>query len=154
MGTVLGGLLILFGIITLVKGELRFSRSRISRGTPARIAGILLILALPIAILAGAIAPVVMELSGHPPDVHNPPIDMLALPLVIIPAVVVVALFVSFKGVRAQPESENATQGGDASADHTQSMNIMEKCPHCGTRVLFITDICPSCNADRKKGRV
>jgi hypothetical protein len=27
---------------------------------------------------------------------------------------------------------------------------MLEKCPHCDSDVLFVTDICPSCQADRK----
>lgn len=28
---------------------------------------------------------------------------------------------------------------------------MADTCPHCGTSVLFISDICPSCQADRAK---
>ena len=49
MDLLLGVILLVFGVVTLVRKELTLSSSRISRGAPARTAGIILVLALPVA---------------------------------------------------------------------------------------------------------
>jgi hypothetical protein len=42
-----------FGIIALATGKLKLTRTKEARGTPARIAGVLLLLPLPVAFLVG-----------------------------------------------------------------------------------------------------
>jgi hypothetical protein len=61
----LGIVLMVVGILTLVRKELKLSDSRISRGAPARTAGIVLILALPVTYLV-QIGLGLAERSGSP----------------------------------------------------------------------------------------
>ena len=94
MDLLLGVLLIAFGVITLVKGELKLSDSKISRGGPARLAGVLLILALPIAFLA-QLANSAMAAAG------NPLLDeatSAVMTYVILIVVALVALVIAFRG--------------------------------------------------------
>ena len=96
MDLLLGALLIVFGLVTLVKGELRLSSSRISRGSPARLAGVLLILALPIAFLA-QLANSAMAAAGSP--LLNPATSGV-MTYVILMIVALVAFMIAFRGTR------------------------------------------------------
>ena len=105
MDFLIGALLILFGIFTLMKGELKLSDSKISRGKPARIAGMLMILALPIAFLVSMVVPSVMVLAGRPVNVEDPSTWERFLPIIVMLVVALVALVVAFRGTGTPPKS-------------------------------------------------
>lgn len=105
MGTLIGTLLLLTGIFALAKGELKLSGSKISRGTPARLAGVLMILAFPIAIGVSIAVPVMMALFRKPLNLDDPPFWRRFLPLVVMIVVAVLALVVAFRGTNTPPKS-------------------------------------------------
>ena len=45
--------MLVFGIVTLAQGKITFSRTKVVEGAPAYIAGVILLLPLPLAIMAG-----------------------------------------------------------------------------------------------------
>jgi hypothetical protein len=94
MDLLLGVLLIAFGVVTLVKGELKLSNSKISRGGPAKLAGVLLILALPIAFLAQMVNSA-MNAAGTPLLDEATSAVMTYLVLIIV---ALVALVVALRG--------------------------------------------------------
>ena len=56
--------MLIAGIMTLKKGELKISSSSISRGKPARTAGLLLVVALPAILVVAAVGAFAMSTSG------------------------------------------------------------------------------------------
>jgi hypothetical protein len=64
--------MLVFGVITLVKGTFQFSRARIVRGAPAYAIGVILLLPLPVAFGIGAvIGAVVAARTGHAPTAQD-----------------------------------------------------------------------------------
>lgn len=96
MDMLLGLLLMGFGIVTLVKKELRLSNAKIARGTPAMLAGVLLILALPIAFLVQTVLSA-MSQAGTP-LVDDATRSLLTY--AILAVVAVAAFIVAFRGTR------------------------------------------------------
>jgi hypothetical protein len=86
------------GIVTLVKGEVKLSAMRTSRGTPARLAGILMVLALPTALLVSLITSMGMVLAGHPVNVEDRSVWRIMLPVAIMCVMAVLAFVVASKG--------------------------------------------------------
>jgi hypothetical protein len=96
MDMLLGLLLMGYGIFTVVKKELKLSNEKTARGTPAVLAGVLLILALPIAFLA-QMALTALSRAGTP---LVGDITQTLLTYATLAVVTVVALVVAFRGTR------------------------------------------------------
>lgn len=105
MDLLIAAVLFVFGAITMVKGELKLSKSKISRGGPARIAGLLLILALPIALLVSTGVATVMAFTGRPLGVGDSPKWVRLLPHAVMVFVAVLALVVAFRGTGTPPKA-------------------------------------------------
>jgi hypothetical protein len=75
MPLLIGGIVALvFGIITVVTGKLKLGDTRIVVGAPARIAGVILIMSFPLALLVGVLAALlfVVQAPGPAPTTRLP----------------------------------------------------------------------------------
>ncbi|HEV3079992.1 MAG TPA: hypothetical protein VGY66_09440 [Gemmataceae bacterium] len=83
------------GIMAIAKGQIRMLGSRTVEGTPARIAGVILILPLPLALVAGFMYGVILASQGREFDEKAKPIAAImeaAIFLVCMTAAVIVTL--------------------------------------------------------------
>jgi hypothetical protein len=67
MGCILEIVMLVFGIITLVKGAFKLTRKKVVTGGPAYVVGVLLILPLPLALATGFAIGVMHGLQGGAP---------------------------------------------------------------------------------------
>jgi len=98
--------ILIFGIVTLVKGELTLSKNKVLAGTPARVVGIVMALMLPALFAVGLFIGVMMAaMLGRQPTQED--LQMLAgLDLLFVLGTVV---FVGIMGaVYGKPKSEMA----------------------------------------------
>ncbi len=78
--------MLIFGIIALVTGKIKFSPKRIATGAAARIAGVMLILPMPLALAAGAFIGLLQASQGKPLN-----LDQLKFKVAIVEIGIVVA---------------------------------------------------------------
>jgi hypothetical protein len=57
-----------FGIVVLVTGKVNVTGTKVARGAPARIAGVILLLPFPLSLMVGILIGVIMGASGKIPD--------------------------------------------------------------------------------------
>lgn len=108
--------MLVFGIITLVKGTFQFSRARVVRGGPAYAIGVILVLPLPLAFGIGAvIGAMIAARTGRAPTAQDlPAFGMIDVVLVLtaLLASVIIAL-TSAQPVARREESLDASYGGE-----------------------------------------
>lgn len=92
---------LVYGIVAVATGRLSLSAKKEARGVPARVAGVLLILPLPLALLTGVVIGTVMAAQGRPIGIGNVPIWIGLVELGIFLVFVIAAFVVA--GVNAQP---------------------------------------------------
>lgn len=76
-GLVMEVCMLIFGIIALVRGNFTLTRNKVVTGAPARIIGVILILPLPLALLAGLLIGVYFGMQGRRPQ----DIQSIAIPV-------------------------------------------------------------------------
>ena len=98
--------MLVYGIIAVSTGRFSLSAQKEARGVPARIAGVLLILPLPVAFLVGFMVGAAMAAQGRAFDIQHIPPWITFMELGIF-AVFAISAFV-VAGVNAQPVQKYA----------------------------------------------
>jgi hypothetical protein len=99
---------LIFGIIAVVTGKFTLSRNRVVRGTPARVVGILLMMPLPAALVAGVVVGALLVAQGKVVERGNVPIGFGILEAAIFVLFFVSALVVAaVNGGPPQPKRQH-----------------------------------------------
>jgi hypothetical protein len=93
---------LIFGIITLAMGKFTLTRTKVVKGAPAYVIGILLILPLPIAFGFAFVVVAMLTAQGNQIDPAKPPIGLVIGELGIFLVCFVTALIIAI--VNARPE--------------------------------------------------
>jgi hypothetical protein len=104
------------GIVALVTGKMNVSRTKVARGVPARLAGVVLMLPFPLALVIGIIALVLMSSGGQPPNANSFQTVDIAITLGSIVFCFVVAMLIA--GLNAVPKDDLAGRPGREEEDY------------------------------------
>jgi hypothetical protein len=96
--------MLIAGIAALVKGEIKWSKSRVTTGMVARIVGIIMLLPLPLAFTAGFVLGAVQAATRHPANVASVRVTAIVIEVVIVLVCFLLALTVGL--VSAHPPAK------------------------------------------------
>ena len=90
MDLILGGILLIAGAVALMRGRFSFSRDSVAIGPPARIAGGVLMAALPLAFIVSVVLSALARSGTNViPDIYRGAVSYVVMVLCVIAAVIV-----------------------------------------------------------------